>query len=193
MKMSYKIIISLTVILILGLSGLFTYEYYINKNQPSQNQEEAENTQDNVITSDFESEKKPIVPFTSMTESNGSLYITKSLSSSANLENVNIIPIESDFFTIIGEDVYYITNGSDEFAPELRRCGLDGNNDVSISEFVSPLGSPVVIGDYIYSAYYTDADEGLNNGIYKINIGSGETEKAIEGEYFIYGYDNDKI
>lgn len=182
-----------TVILILGLSGLFTYEYYINKNQPSQNQEEAENTQDNVITSDFESEKKPIVPFTSMTESNGSLYITKSLSSSANLENVNIIPIESDFFTIIGEDVYYITNGSDEFAPELRRCGLDGNNDVSISEFVSPLGSPVVIGDYIYSAYYTDADEGLNNGIYKINIGSGETEKAIEGEYFIYGYDNDKI
>ena len=48
MKMSYKIIISLTVILILGLSGLFTYEYYINQNQTSQNQEEAENTQDNV-------------------------------------------------------------------------------------------------------------------------------------------------
>ena len=75
MKMSYKIIISLTVILILGLSGLFTYEYYINQNQTSQNQEEAENTQDNVITSEFKSEKNSIVPFTSMTESNGSLYI----------------------------------------------------------------------------------------------------------------------
>ena len=113
MKMSYKIIISLTVILILGLSGLFTYEYYINQNQTSQNQEEAENTQDNVITSEFKSEKNSIVPFTSMTESNGSLYITKSLSSSANLENANVIPIESDFFTIVGDDVYYITNGSD--------------------------------------------------------------------------------
>ena len=62
-----------------------------------------------------------------------------------------------------------------------------GNNDVSISEFVSPLGSPVVIGDYIYSAYYTDADEGLNNGIYKINIGSGETEKAIDNSSRISG------
>lgn len=193
MKMSYKIIISLTVILILGLSGLFTYEYYINNNQTSQSQEEPENTQENVITSDFENKKNTIVPFTSMAESNGNLYITNTLSAAANIENAKIIPIESDFFTIVDENVYYITQGSDEFAPELRRCGLDGNTDVSISEFVSPLGSPVIIGDYIYSAYYTEIDEGLNNGIYKINIVSGETEKAIEGEYFIYGYDNDKI
>ena len=58
---------------------------------------------------------------------------------------------------------------------------------------MSPLGAPISVGDYIYSAYYTDVDDGMNNGIYRYDIGKGITRKAIEGEYFIYGYDNEYI
>lgn len=183
-KQSYKIIISLAVVFVLGISGLLFYEYnntQVGRQDPVVPVEDGEEA----------SEETPgIIPFAPIFEADGVLYSTRS---NPEVEDAEIIPVRSQCFAVIGEDVYYITEGDEEFAPELRRCGVDGNNDISVTEFMSPLGAPISVGDYIYSAYYTDVDDGMNNGIYRYDIGKGITEKAIEGEYFIYGYDNEYI
>lgn len=190
MKQSYKIIISLAVIFIIGVSALLIYSH------SSQTEEADLALSDEVQNGEEQSPdaaQPTIVPFTSIAEKDGTLYTSQSNSELADFDGAEIIPIDSYCFAIIGEDVYYITPGDEEFAPELRRCGTDGNNDISITEFASPLGSPAFIGDSIYSAYYTDIDEGLNNGIYRYIIPLGETHKEIDGEFFIYGYDTDYI
>lgn len=183
MKRSYTIILALLIIFAAGIAAVIIYQ---SSSMPSSTDEPSETA---------ESQQEPLpeqtpVPFASMSESDGVIYVSELLSG---IPDAEVIPMQSMCFAIIGQDVYYITEGDEEFAPELRRCGTDGNNDISITEFVSPLGSPMSIGDYIYSAYYTEADGGINNGIYRYIISEGRTEKVIDGEYFIYGYDSDCI
>ena len=207
MKRSYIIILVLALVFALGVTGLGLYarntgilvsegnnEALEEKNQDIDNADAGDGDIDgDNIGADSEAAKSEIVPFTSIVEKDGVLYTSRSAAQTENIEGAEIIPINSECFAIIGEDVYYITPGDEKFAPELRRCGVDGNNDVSITEFVSPLGAPAYMNDAIYSAYYTEIDGGMNNGIYRYDIASGETRKAIEGEFFIYGYDEDYI
>ncbi len=203
MKQSYKIIISLAVIFIIGVSALLIYSRNSQTETQTNFQSNSQtNSQSDLALSDeagdgeeagIDSAQQAIVPFTSIAEKDGILYTSQSNAGLADFDGAQIIPIDSYCFAIIGEDVYYITPGDEEYAPELRRCGTDGNNDISITEFASPLGSPTLVGDSVYSAYYTDTDGGLNNGIYRYIIPLGETRKEIDGEFFVYGYDTDYI
>lgn len=210
MKRSYIIIIALAIVFALGFTGLALYaentgilvgsgdlDADTNDSQGGETVDipgDGDNEGDSV-GSDTEKtgEETEIVPFTNIAEKDGVIYLSRLTARSMDIDGAEVIPINSECFAIIGEDVYYITPGDEEFAPELRRCGADGNNDISITEFVSPLGAPAFIGDSIYSAYYTQVDEGMNNGFYRYNIGAGETTKAIDGEFFVYGYDRDYI
>ncbi len=214
MKRSYAIILALALIFAAALTCLGVYGYrngiIISRGagggteSEKENQEIAADIEDSAEPADTDSEgsdlgtdtspaEDEVVPFTYIAEKDGVLYTSESVSRRMAIEGAEIIPIDSELFAILGEDVYYVTEGDEEYAPELRRCGTDGNNDVSITEFVSPIGSPAYVNGGIYSAYYTEADGGLNNGIYRYDIGTGETKKAIEGEYVIFGYDKDHI
>ena len=204
MKRSYIIILVLALVFALGVTGLGLYNTGIlvsegnnegldEKNQDTDNADaDTGDSEGDNLGADSETAESEIVPFTSIAQKDGTLYTTRLAARTENIDGV-IIPIDSECFAIIGEDVYYVTPGDEKYAPELRRCGVDGNNDVSITEFVSPLGAPAYMNDAIYSAYYTEIDNGMNNGIYRYDIAAGETRKAIEGEFFIYGYDNDYI
>ncbi len=214
MKRSHVIILALTLVFAAALTSLGVYGYRNGIIVFRGAEGEAENEKENQkIVADIENSDEPadadsegsdlgtdnsaaedeVVPFTYIAEKDGVLYTSESVSRRMNIEGAEIIPIDSELFAILGEDVYYVTAGDEEYAPELRRCGIDGNNDISITEFVSPIGSPAYVNGGIYSAYYTEADGGLNNGIYRYDIGAGETKKAIEGEYVIFGYDKDYI
>ena len=216
MKRSHIIILALALVLVIGVGGLALYAeksgILISETEggPSgekdqkENQAGASDTEGDGEQADGSGEgdslgadtavpENEVVPFTFLAEKDGVLYAARKTADERDIDGAEIIPADTDLFAILGEDVYYVTPGNDEFAPELRRCGTDGNNDVSITEFVSPLGSPAFVNGAIYSAYYTDADGGTNNGIYRYDIGAGTTVKAIEGEYIIFGYDDAHI
>lgn len=222
MKRSHIIILVLALLLGVGLTGLGIYGYRTgilisdtgedgaqNETQETQEIQENQKVVENIESGDESpgeggggsgsgidaeaAEEEKIVPFTYLAEKDGTLYTTRSVSKERHIDGAEIIPIDSELFAILGEDVYYITPGDEKYAPELRRCGTDGNNDISITEFASPIGSPAYVNGGIYSAYYTEVDEGMNDGIYRYDIGAGETKKAIEGRYVIYGYDRDYI
>ncbi len=216
MKRSYAIILALALVLVIGVGGLALYaeksgiliseaegDASGEKNQ-EENQAGASDTESNDEQADGSGEgdsiaddpavpEDEVVPFTYLAEKDGVLYTTNLAAKERDIDGAEVIPADSELFAVLGDDVYYVTPGNDEFAPELRRCGTDGNNDISITEFVSPLGAPAFVNNGIYSAYYTEIDGGLNNGIYRYDIGSGTAVKAIEGEYIIFGYDAEHI
>lgn len=190
MKSSYKITIALAIALILSLGTIYVYQY-VNRVDNSQNV----NTETNKENTSVPDDNVDIVPFTSIVKFDNKLYTTRSNSKTKNIVDANVIQIDAACFAILDGDVYYITEGDDEFAPELRRCDIDGNNDKSITEFVSPYGSPAIIDGYIYCAYYGSDPDDANTAIYRIKIGEDDetAEKIIGGEYFIYGYDAEYI
>lgn len=191
MKFSYKIIIYLSIALILSIGSIYIYQNMnlVDNNQDN-NIEESDNIENTEINKIYD-----ITPFTSIAKFEDKLYTTKNYNLKENIVDANVIGINAECFAIYDGDVYYITEGNDEFAPELRQCDLDGENDKSITEFVSPFGSPAIINDTIYCAYYGLTTDDENTAIYNINL-TGEditAKKIIGGEYFIYGYDSEYI
>lgn len=193
MKNSYKIIIILGVILCLSLGILGIYSLTANVDDNIQNDtalQTAEPQTDDVVN-----------PFKTIAEYNGELYTTQTIAENADIADAKVIPIDAARFAVNNDYVYYVTPGSDEYAPELRMCKIDGSEDKAITEFVSPFGSPAIIGNSIYSAYYSDDSEGENSGIYKISIETSDIDdsniptytKIANGEYYIYGYDSKNI
>lgn len=196
MKNSYKIIIALSMLLVIGLGLLGIYQHNSNKNDII-GQVTYENTESLGNDSEKENElNENIIPLAPIIEFDDFLYVTEAVSEYAEVIDANTLPINSERFIIIDGDVYYITVGDDEFAPELRRCNIEGEDDESITEFVSPFGSPAVVGNYIYSAYYGVDKDDENAGIFRIDLTKSNDlpyEKIADGEYYIYGYDNEYI
>lgn len=195
MKNSYKIITALAVILVIGIGSLLICQFKfvgsnINETQISDESANEENNND-----------KKIIPFAHIAAFQDELYTTDTISKTADIIDAKSLPVNSEQIAVTDGTVYYITVGDDKFAPELRCCDTNGENDKSITEFTSSLGSPAIVGDYIYSAYYGREIEDENAGIFKINLTSSDYEaapmpvyeKIADGEYYIYGYDNEYI
>ncbi|MCI5893365.1 MAG: DUF5050 domain-containing protein [Clostridiales bacterium] len=201
MKNSYKIIIALSIVLVIGVGLLGIYQYNSNnkssddigqvstENTETQNSEDQENS--------GQESDEGIIPLAHIFEFDNVLYVTETVSEHADVIDAKTLPVESERFAVIDGNVYYITVGNEEFAPELRVCDLDGNDDKSITEFVSPLGSPAVVGNYLYSAYYGVDSNDENAGIFRVDLTKSDDdmtyEKIADGEYYIYGYDNEYI
>lgn len=193
MKNSYKIILSLGIVLIIALGGLGIYTL----TAPG-----GEDSGDNLSTSSPAPEGGLSVnPFKTIAEYDGQLYISKTMANSANIDDAAVLPFEAERLVIDGEYVYYVTAGDEEYAPELRVHNISDKNsaesDKSVCEFVSPYGSPALIGGFIYSAYYGASDDDENIGIYRINAVYDDDEmgykKIADGEYYIYGYDDEYL
>ena len=193
MKNSYKIIISLSIVLTIGIVLLMTYQYNHKLDDNADVSQQASENQNNTL----EKSEQSIIPLTPIFEYDDTLYVTEAVSSHADVADAKTLKVESERFVIIDDTVYYITVGDDEFAPELRRCSLDGNDDKTITEFASTFGSPAVIGNYLYTAYYGTDGNDENNGVFRIDLTKSDDtqtyEKIADGEYYIYGYDNDYI
>lgn len=192
MKNSYKIIIALGTVLAVALGILGIYALRVSKVPVAEP----------IPTDEPQREStEQVVPFSVISEGDDSLYVSKNTAENVNVEDAEILPFEAERFAIKDDLAFYVTVGNEEYAPELRVRKLNaadkGIIDKSLREFISPYGSPAIIGGFIYTAYYGTSANDENAGIFRINAVWDDDEigytKLTDGAFYIYGYDDEYI
>lgn len=197
MKNSNKIILSLAALLLIGLIAIAVCTFSSNGGDGEKNSD--------ALQSDVQ--EVTVTPLTKIAKSDdGTLYTSTYVEKTTEILDAKKLSIDSEILAVYDNKIYYITNGDDSYAPELRRCDIDGENDEAVTEFISPLGSPAIVGEHLYCAYYGISDDDINAGVFRINLNELDDiqentieghpltyEKIADGDYYIYGYDSDYI